>query len=90
MGPCGFWGTRPLSSEGFDRVSRGARGYDEGGYPHADAICGNLSQEVGSGLSSSRSLSSDVLTLADVMGSADKNTAESIAASLPPAPRCPL
>jgi hypothetical protein len=31
-----------------------------------------------------------VLTLADVMGSAHKGAAESIAASLPPAPRCPL
>jgi len=31
-----------------------------------------------------------VLTLADVMGSAHKDAAESMAASLPPAPRCPL
>ena len=31
-----------------------------------------------------------VLTLADVMASAHKNSAESMAASLPPAPRCPL
>ena len=31
-----------------------------------------------------------VLTLADVMGSAHKDAAESIAASLPPAPRCTL
>jgi len=31
-----------------------------------------------------------VLTLADVMASAHKAAAESIAASLPPAPRCPL
>ena len=31
-----------------------------------------------------------VLTIADVMGSAHKGAAESIAASLPPAPRCPL
>jgi hypothetical protein len=31
-----------------------------------------------------------VLTLADVVGSAHKRAAESIAASLPPAPRCPL
>jgi hypothetical protein len=31
-----------------------------------------------------------VLTLADVMGSAHKGVAESMAASLPPAPRCPL
>ena len=31
-----------------------------------------------------------VLTLADVMGSAHKSAAESMAASLPPAPRCPL
>ena len=31
-----------------------------------------------------------VLTLADVMGSAHKGAAERIAASLPPAPRCPL
>ena len=39
-------------------------------------------------------LSSDdketVLTLADVVGSAHKDAAESIAASLPPAPQCPL
>jgi hypothetical protein len=31
-----------------------------------------------------------LLTLADVMGSAHKGAAESMAASLPPAPRCPL
>jgi len=31
-----------------------------------------------------------VLTLADVMGSAHKGAAEAMAASLPPAPRCPL
>jgi len=31
-----------------------------------------------------------VLTLADVVGSAHKNAAETMAASLPPAPRCPL
>ncbi len=31
-----------------------------------------------------------VLTLADVVGSAHKGAAESIASSLPPAPRCPL
>jgi hypothetical protein len=31
-----------------------------------------------------------VLTLADVMASAHKNSAEKIAAALPPAPRCPL
>ena len=31
-----------------------------------------------------------VLTLADVMASAHKETAEGMAASLPPAPRCPL
>lgn len=31
-----------------------------------------------------------VLTLADVVGSAHKGAAESMAASLPPAPRCPL
>jgi hypothetical protein len=31
-----------------------------------------------------------VLTLADVMGSAHKGAAESMAASLPPAPRCPI
>jgi hypothetical protein len=41
-----------------------------------------------------RGLSADdletVLTLADVMASAHKGAAESIAASLPPAPRCPL
>jgi hypothetical protein len=30
------------------------------------------------------------LTLADVMGSAHKAAAEGMAASLPPAPRCPL
>jgi hypothetical protein len=30
------------------------------------------------------------LTLADVMASAHKGAAESMAASLPPAPRCPL
>jgi len=31
-----------------------------------------------------------VLTLADVVGSAHKDAAEGMAASLPPAPRCPL
>jgi hypothetical protein len=31
-----------------------------------------------------------VLTIADVMASAHKGAAESIAAHLPPAPRCPL
>ena len=31
-----------------------------------------------------------VLTLADVVGSAHRGAAESMAASLPPAPRCPL
>jgi len=31
-----------------------------------------------------------VLMLADVMGSAHKAAAESVAAALPPAPRCPL
>ena len=31
-----------------------------------------------------------IQTLADVMGSAHKGSALSIAASLPPAPRCPL
>ena len=31
-----------------------------------------------------------VLTLADVMASAHKDAAEGMAASLPPAPRCPL
>jgi hypothetical protein len=31
-----------------------------------------------------------VFTLADVVGSAHKGAAESIAAHLPPAPRCPL
>jgi len=31
-----------------------------------------------------------VPTLADVMGSAHKDAAEKMAASLPPAPRCPL
>jgi len=31
-----------------------------------------------------------VLTLADVVGSAHKGTAETMAAALPPAPRCPL
>jgi hypothetical protein len=31
-----------------------------------------------------------ILTLADVMGSAHKAAAEGMAASLPPAPRCPL
>ena len=31
-----------------------------------------------------------VLTLADVVGSAHKGAAEGMAASLPPAPRCPL
>ena len=31
-----------------------------------------------------------VLTLADVVGSAHKDSAEGMAASLPPAPRCPL
>jgi hypothetical protein len=30
------------------------------------------------------------LSLADVTGSAHKDAAESMAASLPPAPRCPL
>jgi hypothetical protein len=41
-----------------------------------------------------RGLSADdletVLTLADVMGSAHMGAAEGMAASLPPAPRCPL
>ncbi len=41
-----------------------------------------------------RGLSADdletVLTLADVVGSAHKKAAEGMAASLPPAPRCPL
>jgi hypothetical protein len=41
-----------------------------------------------------RKLSADdletVLTLVDVMASAHKDSAESIAVSLPPAPRCPL
>jgi len=31
-----------------------------------------------------------VLTLADIFGSAHRDAAESVAASLPPAPRCPL
>jgi hypothetical protein len=31
-----------------------------------------------------------VRTLADVVGSAYKTTAEDLAAALPPAPRCPL
>jgi hypothetical protein len=31
-----------------------------------------------------------VLTLADAMGSAHKGSAEGMAASLPPAPKCPL
>ena len=31
-----------------------------------------------------------VATLADVMASAHKGSAESMAAALPPAPRCPL
>ena len=31
-----------------------------------------------------------VLTLADVMASADESSAEGMAAALPPAPRCPI